>query len=122
LRRKPAACEKVSLTSPEKTRPEFPQTLGDFKHAAGVFAAEQRDLKTRPLVADYGCYPYESMTSLPVMSELLAPVYSDVSAAISHSPVVDIGCGDGDPRCVSRDSVAMWMRSITRKPTSTNSA
>ena len=90
------ACEKVSLTSPQRTGAAFPLTISDFKHAAGVFAAELRDLKKRPLVADYGWYPYESMTSLPVMSELLAPVYSDVSAAISSSPVVDIGCGDGD--------------------------
>jgi hypothetical protein len=92
LRRKPVACEKVNL----RTGTAFPQTIGDFKHAAGVFAAELRDLKKRLLVADYGWYPYESMTSLPVMSELLAPVYRELSAAISHSPVVDIGCGDGD--------------------------
>ena len=96
LRRKPVACEKVGLTSPQKTGTEFPQTISDFKQAAGVFAAELRDLKKRLLVADYGWYPYETMTSLPAMCELLAPVYSDVSAAITRSPVVDIGCGDGD--------------------------
>jgi tRNA (mo5U34)-methyltransferase len=84
------------VSNPERTRAQFPQTIDDFKHAGDMFAADLRDLKKRPLVADYGWYPYESMTSLPVMSELLAPVYSDVSAVISSSPVVDIGCGDGD--------------------------
>ena len=84
------------MNSPQRTAPEFPRTISDFRHAADAFAAELRDLKKRLTIADYGWYPYESMTSLPVMSELLAPVYAEVSAAASHSPVVDIGCGDGD--------------------------
>ena len=84
------------VSNTTRTSAQFPQTIDDFKHAGDMFAAELRDLRKRPLVADYGWYPYESMTSLPVMSELLAPVYSDVSAAISSSPVVDIGCGPGN--------------------------
>src|SRR5712691_9466445 len=36
------------------------------------------------------------MTTLPVISDLLAPVYDEVSSAVSRSPVADIGCGDGD--------------------------
>jgi tRNA (mo5U34)-methyltransferase len=31
-----------------------------------------------------------------VISDLLAPVYGEISEAISKSPVADIGCGDGD--------------------------
>jgi tRNA (mo5U34)-methyltransferase len=84
------------LNFPKRTGPEFPQTIDNFRHAADEFAAELRDLKKRLMVPDYGWYPYESMTILPLMSELLEPVYGEVSAVISHSPVIDIGCGDGD--------------------------
>lgn len=74
----------------------FPRNLGEFRTAAEAFSGELRHLKERLPVPDYGWYPYESMTSIPALSELLAPIYSDVSEAIEKGPVVDIGCGDGD--------------------------
>jgi tRNA (mo5U34)-methyltransferase len=54
------------------------------------------DIKKRLSVSDFGWYPYGTMTTLPVISDLLAPVYAEVSSAVSRSPVADIGCGDGD--------------------------
>ena len=80
----------------DTTGAEFPRTISEFRHTAAVFAAELRDLKQRLPVPDYGWYPYQTMTTLPVIADLLASVYCEVSDAISNTPVVDIGCGDGD--------------------------
>lgn len=71
-------------------------TINEFRRNAEVFAAELRDLKQHRQVPDYGWYPYETMTLLPVISDLLTPAYCDVSEAISRAPVADVGCGDGD--------------------------
>jgi len=74
----------------------FPHTISEFRHAGETFSAELRELKKRLLVPDYGWYPYQTMTALPVICDLLAPVLSEVSDAVSTAPVADIGCGDGD--------------------------
>lgn len=52
--------------------------------------------KNRVSPADYGWYPYNSLTVLPLLSRLFAPVSHDVAAQWKIGPVADIGCGDGD--------------------------
>lgn len=74
----------------------FPRTIAEFRHRGKEFAAELRDLKQRVPVPDYGWYPYETMTAVPILSELLEPVYAEVSEVVANSPIADIGCGDGD--------------------------
>ena len=75
---------------------QFPSTIEEFRQVADRFAVELRDLKQRVAVPDYGWYPYESMTNLPALCGLLAPVYGEVRDALSKAPAADIGCADGD--------------------------
>ena len=71
-------------------------TISEFRCAAELFATELQDLKERRVVLDYGWYPYQTLTALPTICDLLEPVYDEVSDAISRGPIADIGCGDGD--------------------------
>jgi hypothetical protein len=71
----------------------LPGSISEWRAAGGEFAAELRALKSRVPVADYGWYPYQTLTALPVICELLAPVWDQIRCA---EVVADIGCGDGD--------------------------
>ena len=71
----------------------LPETIAELRSASERFADELRELKARVAVADYGWYPYQTLAALPVIAELLAPVWDEVRGA---SVVADIGCGDGD--------------------------
>ena len=82
--------------TPRRTDGEFPRTTSEFRLAAEAFDAELQDRKQRLLIHDYGWYPYHTMGNARIIADLLAPVYSEVSMAISGAPVIDIGCGDGD--------------------------
>src|SRR6266850_7432448 len=75
---------------------EFPKGINEFRRTGEEFAAELVNIKKRLTVSDFGWYPYETMTTLSVISDLLDPVYAEVSSAVSRTPVADIGCGDGD--------------------------
>lgn len=75
---------------------EFPQSIDRFRRAAEAFDAELRELKQRVPVPDYGWYPYQTMTNIPVICDLLGPVYGEVRDAVSRSAVADLGCADGD--------------------------
>ena len=55
-----------------------------------------KQIKNRIAPTDYGWYPYNSLTVLPLLSRLFAPVYEEVSERWGNGPVADIGCGDGD--------------------------
>jgi SAM-dependent methyltransferase len=80
----------------QKTQPEFPRSTEEFRQAAAAFAAELEDRKRLVPIPDFGWYPYPTLHNLPILSELLAPVYDELASAISAAPVADIGCGDGD--------------------------
>lgn len=71
-------------------------TIAEFLEKAEQFAGELRVLKQRVAVPDYGWYPHQTLATIPAISDLLAPVFREVSSAISGAPVADIGCGDGD--------------------------
>jgi tRNA (mo5U34)-methyltransferase len=43
-----------------------------------------------------GWYPFDSMTALPVISELIGPAYQEIRKSIQDQLVLDIGCADGD--------------------------
>jgi hypothetical protein len=55
-----------------------------------------RDVKRRPAPADYGWYPYDSLGLLPLVGELLEPVYGEAAGPLRRLPLADVGCGDGD--------------------------
>jgi SAM-dependent methyltransferase len=74
----------------------LPEDVGGLRLAGETFAAELQELKARVTVPDYGWYPYQTLAALPVLCELLEPVYEEVRGAAAGTGVADIGCGDGD--------------------------
>jgi Tellurite resistance protein TehB len=76
---------------------EFPQTAADLLTAGLHLQTLLRQMKSDAPLPDYGWYPYESLTAMPVLTELMAPVYQAVAEAVTSSKAVaDIGCADGD--------------------------
>jgi len=53
---------------------------------------ELREFKSRTAVPDYGWYPYESLTGVPVVTGVMG----GLPAEALRGPVADLGCGDGD--------------------------
>lgn len=81
-------------------RMELPPTIDEFRRAGTAFAAELRALKRRVPIPGDGWYPYDTITALPLISDLLAPVYHEVFNDVGRGPIADVGCADGD--------FAMW--------------
>jgi len=71
-------------------------TASEFLRQGDTFRAELQALKRRLLVPDYGWYPYETLSALGILTELIEPVFDEVAPALSSGPVADIGCADGD--------------------------
>ena len=61
-----------------------------------AFRSYLGELKMRSSVADYGWYPYDSLSALDTIAETLSPVFSEISVALAAGPLLDLGCGDGD--------------------------
>lgn len=55
-----------------------------------------RAFKARTPLSDYGWYPYESLSTLAIVDDLFEPFRAELDEALSHGPVADVGCGDGD--------------------------
>lgn len=70
--------------------------MTDLLQTGQAFSAELADWKQRIAVPDYGWYPYSTLSALPHLASLLAPVSDEVRESMDRLPVADIGCGDGD--------------------------
>jgi len=75
---------------------KIPETVDELRAAGDEFAGELRELKARVIVPDYGWYPYETLTGIGVLCDVLGPVWSEVREAAARIGVADLGCGDGD--------------------------
>ena len=75
---------------------KFPQSIDEFRRAAEVFTAELAGVKQHLPAPDGGWYPYQTELTLPLIVDLIAPVYDEIRTAISNGPVVDIVCCDVD--------------------------
>ena len=60
------------------------------------FWTELRAVKQSANELPFSWYPFESLSALPLVAELLDPASAEVSQAIASHPVADIGCADGD--------------------------
>ena len=81
---------------PPAPRVTLPPDIDEFRRSGAAFAAELRECKRRVSIPDYGWYPYETMAALPVIADLLSPVYSEIAESLAGGTVTDVGCGDGD--------------------------
>jgi 2-polyprenyl-3-methyl-5-hydroxy-6-metoxy-1,4-benzoquinol methylase len=55
-----------------------------------------REFKARTELPDYGWYPYESLSALAIVCDLIAPFRGELEETLRRGPVADLGCGDGD--------------------------
>ncbi|MFZ0934984.1 MAG: methionine biosynthesis protein MetW [Bryobacteraceae bacterium] len=74
----------------------FPRDIAEFVRAGEEFRNRLSGVKASTQLADYGWYPYESLTALPVLADLMADHYDDLRQACCAGAVADLGCGDGD--------------------------
>jgi hypothetical protein len=70
--------------------------VSEFLREGRQTQADLRAFKAAHPLADYGWYPYDSLSALPVVADLLAAVHDEVAPLIRHKPVLDLGCADGD--------------------------
>ncbi|MEN6534128.1 MAG: hypothetical protein ABFD89_10730 [Bryobacteraceae bacterium] len=74
----------------------FPQSASELLDEGERFRTELQNLKRKLVVADYGWYPYDSLSSLGILTRLIEPVFSEISEGLATGPIADIGCADGD--------------------------
>lgn len=75
---------------------QFPPSAKDFFRVGDEWWAAIREQKARFSQPGFDRYPFESLTALPVLCDLLAPVYGEIVKALQAGPLLDIGCADGD--------------------------
>ena len=75
---------------------DFPGSANDFLHAGLRFATTVSEARRANAVADYGWYPYESLSALPLITELIAESYPEILESCRRAPIADLGCADGD--------------------------
>jgi len=77
--------------------PAFPRTPDEFLARGEQFWSEVRQVKQQaPPLCELGWYPYDSLSTFPVIAELLGLRYEEIASACQTYPAIDIGCGDGD--------------------------
>ncbi len=74
----------------------FPQNQAEFFECGTAFRAHIEAIKKTVQVADFGWYPYGSLSALPLVSELLAEDFAEITQLMASQPVADLGCGDGE--------------------------
>jgi tRNA (mo5U34)-methyltransferase len=74
----------------------FPSEPQEFLRAGNNFRTRVQSIKAEVTVPDYGWYPYEPLSALSLITELITPVYGDIVEACLANPVADLGCADGD--------------------------
>ena len=73
-----------------------PGNVSEFLREGCQIQADLRAFKSANPLPDYGWYPYDSLSALPVVADLLATVYDELASLIRSKPVADLGCADGD--------------------------
>src|ERR1017187_964797 len=74
----------------------FPKDHAGFLRSGQEFRGHLSRVKASTELSDYGWYPYESLTALPVIADLIADHYDDLRLACGTGGVADLGCADGD--------------------------
>jgi len=74
----------------------FPKNQAEFLRSGQEFREHLSRVKARTELSDYGWYPYESLTALPVITDLIADHFDDLRHACCAHGVADLGCADGD--------------------------
>lgn len=74
----------------------LPDSPDNFLRRGLAFRAEIAEIKQRTPLPHGNWYPFDTLSSLPIVAELLAGDFDEVMSSVSAAPVADIGCADGD--------------------------
>src|SRR6266850_2534846 len=74
----------------------FPRNPTEFIKRGQQFWTEVQKLKKETALPDAEWYPYDSLSALPAVAELIAPVFDEIAECMTSAPTADIGCADGD--------------------------
>jgi tRNA (mo5U34)-methyltransferase len=75
---------------------QLPDSPDRFLQSSLAFRAEIAEIKRENALRQGNWYPFDTLSCLPIVTELFAKDYADIMASISSAPVADLGCGDGD--------------------------
>jgi tRNA (mo5U34)-methyltransferase len=67
-----------------------------FLSQGEAFRERLDQIKRSTVVPDYGWYPYGSLSSLPILANLLGDDLAEILGLLASEPMADVGCGDGD--------------------------
>ncbi len=70
--------------------------LSAFLESARRFSRKLAELKRVHPLEEYGWYPYDSLTAVSILGQLLEHDFPLLSPLLFSEPVLDIGCADGD--------------------------
>src|SRR6266545_2601039 len=74
----------------------FPRNPKNFLESGMQFWDRIRNAKTEITPPSPGWYPYESLSSMHTIAELLQPHYEELLPDLVKGRFVDLGCGDGE--------------------------
>lgn len=74
----------------------FPQNSEEFLEWGQQFWTQIQKLKRVTALADSAWYPFDSLSALPTVTEVIAPFFNDIAECMKSARAADLGCGDGD--------------------------
>ena len=92
----PAQRHLLKMNMDQMLPPSFPMDVAEFIVRAEQFRAELKEIKRRTALPDAQWYPFESLSALPIIVDLISPCFNEIARAATSSPIADIGSGDGD--------------------------
>ncbi len=75
---------------------QFPKDPESFLRSGQEFWTKIQDEKRKLALPGLDWYPFETLSCLPTVAELISRDFDDFAGDIAGRPVADIGCGDGD--------------------------
>lgn len=74
----------------------IPENPATFLHSAQELWVKLKDEKKKTVLPEGEWYPFDTLSCVPTITELLSRDFDLVAADIAGRPVADIGCADGD--------------------------
>lgn len=75
---------------------QLPSSPDSFLHRGLAFRAEIAEIKQKTTLPHGDWYPFDTLSCLPIVTELLSRDFDEVISSVSCASVADIGCADGD--------------------------
>ena len=74
----------------------IPENPAAFLRSAQELWVRLKDEKKKTQLTEGDWYPFDTLSCVPTVAELISRDFDDLAADIAGRPVADIGCADGD--------------------------